>query len=276
MENPSMTSPTLGTALITGASSGIGAVYADRLAHRGYDLILVARNRQRLDALARRLHGETGRQIDVLVADLGNADDLQRVEAVLRERQIAMLVNNAGIAAVTPLLGSDVDAMEAMIDLNVTALTRLTYAAVPGFVDRGTGTIVNIASVVALVPEMLNGVYGASKAYVLAFSRSLHHELSERGIRVQAVLPGGTITELWDLAGAPVAAMPAESRARFMTAEDCVDASLAGLDLGELVTIPPLSETTDWDAYETLREVLRPQLFAATPAPRYRVKAVVG
>ncbi|MGD1067102.1 MAG: SDR family oxidoreductase [Vulcanimicrobiaceae bacterium] len=271
-----MTSPTLGTALITGASSGIGAVYADRLAHRGYDLILVARNRERLDALAQRLRGETSRQIDVLVADLGAPDDLHRVEATLRERPIAMLVNNAGVAAVTPLLGSDVDAMEAMIELNVTALTRLTYAAVPGFVARGAGTIVNIASVVALVPEMLNGVYGASKAYVLAFSRSLHHELSDRGIRVQAVLPGGTITELWDLAGAPVSAMPAENRARFMTAEDCVDASLAGLDLGELVTIPPLSDASDWEAFETLREALRPQLFAATPAPRYRIKAVVG
>src|SRR6201986_4126766 len=139
-----------GTALVTGASSGIGAVYADRLAKRGYDLILVARNQQRLNAVADRLRGETGRQITVLPADLNEKAGLAKVEAVLRDDpSITMLVNNAGVGSVASILQADVDKMEAMIDLNVTALTRLTYAVAPVFVARGTGAITNISSAVA-------------------------------------------------------------------------------------------------------------------------------
>src|ERR1700674_289388 len=153
-----------GTALITGASRGIGAVYADRLAKRGYDLILVARGETRLKALAANLARETARTVDVLAANLNDKADLARVEArLLQDRNITMLVNNAGTAALTPLVDSDVDEMEAMIDLNITALTRLTYAAAPAFVARGAGTIINIASVVGVAPELLNGVYGATK-----------------------------------------------------------------------------------------------------------------
>ena len=171
----------LGTALVTGASSGIGAVYADRLAKRGYDLILVARNGEKLKSLAARLTSETGRSVKVIPADLGDKAALAKVEAVLRDdKSITMLVNNAGTAALTPLLDSNVDQMEAMITLNVTALTRLTYAAAPAFVARGAGTIINIGSVVGIVPERLNGVYGASKAYVLALTQSLQHELAEQ------------------------------------------------------------------------------------------------
>ena len=112
-----------------------------------------------------------------------------------------MLVNNAGTAALTPLLESNVDQMEAMIALNVTALTRLTYAAAPAFVARGGGTIINIGSVVGIVPERLNGVYGASKAYVLALTQSLQHELAEKGVRIQAVLPAATATDIWEKGG---------------------------------------------------------------------------
>jgi short-subunit dehydrogenase len=170
-----------GTALITGASSGIGAVYADRLARRGYDLILVARNRGRLDDLAKRLHDDTGRTVRVVAADLNDKVDLARVETLLRtDAGITVLVNNAGVAAVTPLLDSNVDAMDDMITLNVRALTRLTYAAAPGLVARGGGAIVNIASIVGIAPERLNGVYGASKAYVIALSQSLHKELADK------------------------------------------------------------------------------------------------
>ena len=115
-----------------------------------------------------------------------------------------MLVNNAGVGALEPLLQSDVDAMEEMIDLNVTALTRLTYAAAPAFVDRGGGTIINIGSVVAIAPEVLNGVYGGTKAFVLALSQSLHKELADKNVRIQAVLPGATATNFWDAAGGSV------------------------------------------------------------------------
>jgi short-subunit dehydrogenase len=265
------TSNAKGTALITGASSGIGAVYADRLARRGYDLILVARNRDRLDALAKRLAGETGRTVDIVAADLADKADLGRVETLLRtDTRITTLVNNAGVAAITPLLDSDVDAMDDMITLNVRALTRLTYAVAPGLVARGGGTIINIASVVGVAPETLNGVYGASKAYVLALSQSLHKELPAQGVRIQAVLPGATATDIWAKAGRPVEHLPGEI---VMSTDDMVDAALAGLDQGELVTIPALPDAADWQAYEAARQKLMPNLSRKTPAARYGVRA---
>jgi short-subunit dehydrogenase len=264
-------SKTLGTALITGASTGIGAIYADRLARRGYDLILVARNRERLETLAKRLKDETGRTVDVVAADLSDKADLGRVETLLRsDARITALVNNAGVAAVTPLLDSDVEKMDDMIALNVRALTRLTYAVAPGLVARGGGTIVNIASVVAVAPESLNGVYGASKAYVLALSQSLHKELAPQGVRIQAVLPGATATDLWAKAGRPVEHLPSEI---VMNTDDMVDAALAGLDQGELVTIPALPDAADWQAYEAARQKLMPNLSRKNPAARYRAPA---
>jgi short-subunit dehydrogenase len=264
-------SNTKGTALITGASSGIGAVYADRLARRGYDLILVARNRERLDGLAKQLAGETGRRVDVIAADLNDKADLARVESRLRtDAGIAVLVNNAGVAAVTSLLDSDVDAMDDMIALNVRALTRLTYAAAPGFVARGGSTIINIASIVGVAPEMINGVYGASKAYVIALSQSLHKELADKNVRIQAVLPGATATDIWAKAGRPVEHLPNEI---VMSTDDMVDAALAGLDQGELITIPSLPDAADWDAYEAARQKLLPNLSRKNPAARYRARA---
>ncbi|MEH2476515.1 short-subunit dehydrogenase [Nitrobacteraceae bacterium AZCC 2161] len=259
-----------GTALITGASSGIGAIYADRLAHRGYDLILVARNGDRLDALAKRLTKVTGRSVEPMVADLTGKAGVAKVEAKLRDDAgITMLVNNAGVGATAPLLQADIGKMDDMIALNVGVLTRLTYAAAPAFVARGSGTIINIASIVAVAPEMLNGVYGGSKAFVLAFSQSLHHELAAKGVRIQAVLPGATATEFWGIAGMPVEHLPA---AIVMSADDMVDAALAGFDQGELVTIPSLPNVADWTAFEAARQTLMPGLSRTVPADRYGVK----
>jgi uncharacterized protein len=258
-----------GTALITGASSGIGAVYADRLARRGYDLILVARSRERLVELANRLTSATGRSIEVVAADLGNKSDVRRVEAILRtDSSITMLVNNAGIGGAAPLLDSDPDKMEAMIELNVTALTRLTYAIAPQFVERGGGTIVNIASIVAVAPEVLNGVYGGTKAFVLAFTQSLHHELAAKGVRTQAVLPGATRTAFWNVAGQPVENLP---ESIVMSVDDLVDSALAGLDQGELATVPSLPDAADWEAFESARAALAPNLSHSKPATRYGV-----
>jgi len=263
------TTETKGIALITGASSGIGAVYADRLAKRGHDLILVARNKDRLASLARRLTGDTGRKVETVQADLTSPADLLRVEDILRTNaSISLLVNNAGLGAVKPLLASDVDKMEEMIRLNVTAPTRLTYAAVPGFVSRGGGTIINISSIVAIAPERLNGVYGGTKAFVLALTHSLVHELADKGIRAQAVLPGATATEFWAIAGKPVHQLPAEI---VMSADDMVDAAIAGLDLGEIVTIPALPNQTEWDRYEAARRAMSSKLSSAIPAPRYNL-----
>lgn len=257
------------TTLITGASSGIGAVYADRLARRGSDLILVARNRERLESLAARITSETGRNVVVVTADLTDARDVGRVEEILRTNpRINALVNNAGIGGAAPLLQSDIHKMSEMIALNVTALTRLTYAAVPRFVERGNGLIVNIGSAVALAPDLLNGVYGATKAYVLRFTQSLELELADTGVRLQAVLPGATATEFWDVVGVPVEHLPKEI---VMTTDDLVDAALAGLDLGEVYTIPSLPDAEHWNAYEAARQVLRPNLSLTDPAQRYGV-----
>lgn len=256
-----------GTALITGASSGIGAIYADSLARRGYDLILVARNRDRLIALAERITNETHRSVEIIDADLGDRAALAGIETKLKQdASITLLVNNAGVGTHTPLLDSDVDAMTRLIELNVTSLTRLTYAAVPGFVARGKGAVINISSIVAISPETLNGVYGGSKAFVLAFSQSLHHELAGKGVQVQAVLPGATATDFWQTAGLPIEHLP---KGIVMSATDMVDAALTGFDRGELVTIPSLHAGEEWDAYEAARQTMAPHLSTDTPAPRY-------
>jgi uncharacterized protein len=258
----------LGAALITGATSGIGAVYADRLAKRGYDLILVARNEEKLKSLAARLASETGRSVKALPADLGDRTALAKVEAVLRDDPgIVMLVNNAGTASLAPLTNANVDEMEAMITLNVTALTRLTYAAAPAFVARGAGTIINIGSVVGVAPERLNGVYGASKAFVLALTQSLQHELAQKGVRIQAVLPAATATDIWEKGGFHHSKLPAGT---VMSTEDMVDAALAGLDQGEVVTIPPLQDGDDWARFDAARRALAPKFGNSAPAPRYR------
>src|SRR5258708_40132457 len=158
----------LGTALVTGASAGIGAIYADRLAKRGYDLILVARNAEKLQSLAANLTRETGRSVKVLPADLSDNGYLAEVEATLRgDPSIVLLVNNAGTASVAPLLTADVEKMEDIIDLHITALRRLTYAAAPAFVARGAGTIMSIASLVGTSPQPLIDVYAPSTASVI-------------------------------------------------------------------------------------------------------------
>ena len=263
-----------GTALITGASSGIGAIYADRLARRGYDLILVARDRRKLEAVAQRLSDDTGGSVRVVTGDLNDKSDLARIEEMLRsDASITMLVNNAGVGAPTPLLDSDINRLDQMIGVNVTALVRLTYAVVPALVKRGGGAVINIASVLGIVPELLNGVYGASKAFVIAFSRSLQKEFADQHVRVQAVLPGATSTDFWDVAGTPLDQVPNEM---VMKADAMVDASLAGFDQGEVFTIPSLPDVAEWDAYETAREKLIPKLSLSSPAPRYGMANAVG
>jgi short-subunit dehydrogenase len=257
-----------GSALITGASSGIGAAYADRLARRGYDLILVARNCDRLDATAGRIAWETGANVQIIPADLNDPQCLHHLAHVLRvDPSIRMLVNNAGMGLVSPTLASDVDTLQTMIGLNVTALTHLCQAAAASFVERGAGNIINIGSALALAPEAYNGVYAASKAYVLAFSQALRNELADSGVRVQVVMPGATATDFWTHAGKPVAELPPQI---VMNVEDLVDAAMAGFDLGEFVTIPALPDLAQWQSLEAARLALRPHLSLKWKAPRYR------
>lgn len=256
------------TALITGASAGIGAIYANRLARRGHDLILVARDETRLNAVAERLRADAGRSVEVLVADLSARPDLLRVEHRLREdTSIAMLVNNAGIAVAGPMHGSDVDRLEAMVDVNITAALRLAHAAVAGFVARGRGTLINVSSVLALAPERFNAVYSGTKAFMLNLSTALRTELANTTIRVQAVLPGATRTEIWGKAGIDVAALAADS---LMDVEEMVDAALAGLDMGEAVTIPSLPDMAEWSQFDGARLAMGPNLSLAHAAARYK------
>ncbi|OJU22437.1 MAG: SDR family oxidoreductase [Sphingomonas sp. 66-10] len=262
---------TKGTAVVTGASSGIGTIYADRLAARGYDLILVARSTDKLMRVADRITTKTGRRVEVLPADLADPADLARVEAFLKSvPDITLLVNNAGLGGALALVDSDVEQMTQLIALNVTALMRLTYAVVPRFIAHGKGTIINIASVVAINPELLNGVYGGSKAFVVAFSQNLRHELEGTGVAVQVVLPGATKTDFWAIAGRPVEELPSEI---VMSGEDLVDAALVGLDRGEFATIPSLQNGALYDAYESARQAMAGKLSTAEPAARYRAAA---
>lgn len=257
-----------GTALVTGASSGIGAVYAQRLAARGFDLLLVARDQQRLEEAASKLRDEYGVQVEVLKADLTQKDDVLKLEQRLRsDSSISLLLNNAGVAADGLLANADTDLLERMIQLNVTAVTRLASAAAASFAEAGRGTIINIASVVALFPERFNATYSASKAYVLSLTQSLNAELDGTGVKVQAVLPGVTRTEIWERSGIDATQIPAEM---VMEAGEMVDASLAGLDQGELVTIPSLPNAADWDAFVAARLVMAPNLSKSQAAARYK------
>lgn len=261
---------TLGTAVITGASSGIGAIYADRLAKRGYDLLLVARSQDKMDIIANKIRQETGRQVTTIRGDLTNSADLaQLTDTIKQDGNITLLVNNAGFGKAQPLLESDIAQMREMVTLNISSLMELSYAAAPQMAARGQGAIINISSVVAISPELLNGVYGGSKAFVLAFSQSLHHELADKGVRVQVVLPGATATDFWNVAGVPAGHLPQEI---IMSAEDMVDASLAGFDQGELVTIPALPDIKDWQAMENARQALKPNLSHNKSAARYNLK----
>ncbi len=255
------------TALITGASTGIGAVYADRLARRGHDLVLVARDAGRMEALATRLRDAAGVAVDVLPADLTIAGDLARIEARLRDdARIGVLVNNAGALAPGGFAAPELDVQQRLIDLNVTAVARLVGAVVPRFLAERGGAIVNIASVLALAPEIVPGIYAATKAFVLTFSQSLQTELGPQGVYVQAVLPGATRTEIWERGGRDVNALSS-----VMEVGELVDAALVGFDRRELITIPPLPDEAAWEEFSAARYALQAGFSGqAHPAARYR------
>ena len=263
MTKPTKTHPSV---LITGASSGIGATYAERFARRGHDLVLVARDKARLDTLAARLRQENGVAVDVLQADLTKSSDLIAVEARLRDdARIGILINNAGLAQAGSFIEQTPDTIERLIALNTTALARLASAVAPRFVQAGEGAIVNIGSVVGLAPEFNMSVYGATKAFVLFLSQGMSLELSPKGVYVQAVLPAGTYTEIWKRADIDISAFP-----KMMEVGELVDAALAGFDRRELVTIPPLHNAARWDALDAARQALLSDIKQERAAERYR------
>ncbi|MDF2117688.1 SDR family oxidoreductase [Roseiarcaceae bacterium H3SJ34-1] len=257
------------TVLITGASTGIGAVYADRFARRGHDLVLVARDAARLNGLAARLRAETGVSIDILVADLTRPADISTVEARLRDdARIGVLLNNAGAALEGAFLDQTPDAIARLIDLNVTAPSRLAGAVAPRFAAAGEGAIINIASVVGLAPEFGMSVYGATKAFMLYLSQSLQLELGSKGVYVQAVLPAATRTEIWERSGRDVNTLTG-----VMEVSELVDAALVGFDRRETVTIPPLPDAAQWSAFNTARLSMLPNFAQSHAAKRYQTAA---
>lgn len=253
------------TVLITGASTGIGAVYAERFAQRGHDLVLVARDHTRLETLAATLRGEHNVAVEVLAADLTQLSDLHTVEARLRDdARIGILVNNAGAAQSGSFIEQSTDSVAQLVALNTTALVRLASAIAPRLAKAGEGAIINIGSVVGLAPEFGMSVYGATKAFVLFLSQGLSLELSPQGVYVQAVLPAATRTEIWDRAGIDI-----NTLSEVMEVADLVDAALVGFDRREPVTIPPLQEGERWDALQTARQGLLAQIRQSVVAPRY-------
>jgi short-subunit dehydrogenase len=256
----------LPTVLITGASSGIGTVYAERFARRGHDLVLVARDTARLETLAARLRQDTGVAVDVLPSDLTQRADLANVETRLRDdARIGILINNAGMAQSGGFTDQSADSIDQLVTLNTVALTRLAAAIAPRLANAGEGAIVNIGSVVGLAPEFGMSVYGASKAFVLFLSQGLSLELSPKGVYVQAVLPAATRTEIWERAGIDINTLP-----EVMDVGELVDAALVGFDRRETVTIPPLHVAARWDTLEASRQGLLSDIRQAQAAERYR------
>ncbi|KPL56072.1 AraC family transcriptional regulator [Prosthecomicrobium hirschii] len=252
--------------LITGASSGIGATYADRFARRGHDLVLVARDGARMEVLAARLRAETGVAIDILPADLTHEADVARVAARLRDDSgIGILVNNAGAALSGGIADQTGAAIARLIALNTTSLALLAQAAGARFAAEGRGSIINIASVVGLIPEFAATIYGSTKAFAIFLSQGLAFELGPKGVYVQAVLPAATRTEIWERAGADPATLPP-----MMDVNDLVDAALAGFDAREPITIPALTDAALWDAYQAARQAMLPSFGNTEPAARYR------
>lgn len=257
---------TKSTVLITGASSGIGAIYAERFAQRGHDLVLVARNQSRLEELAAKLRTKHHIAVDILQADLTKPEDLAATESRLRDdHRIGILINNAGAPQTGAFSEQTPDSIDQLITLNTTALTRLAAAITPRLIQAGQGTIVNIGSVVGFAPELGMSIYGATKAFVLFLSQGLHQELSSKGIYIQAVLPAATRTEIWARSGIDINTLP-----EVMDVGELVDAALVGFDRKELVTIPPLHTAERWDNLDATRQALISDLRQAHAAARYK------
>ncbi|UVK41113.1 SDR family oxidoreductase [Mesorhizobium sp. AR10] len=255
-----------GTAVVTGASSGIGAIYADRLAGQGYDLVLVARRADRLEELAEKLRYAYSRKVSVISADLADDNDVRRVEqAIATDDSVTLLVNNAGLGGAPVVATADADLAERMIKVNVVALTRLTRAVLPRLIARNRGAIVNIASVLAF-DTSFGGIYSGTKAYVVNFTEALQREVAGTDVKVQVVLPGATRTDFWELAGSDIDKLPQEI---VMDADDLVDAALVGLARGEAVTVPGLADVAKLDAFLGARQGFFGSLHASKPAARY-------
>lgn len=259
----------MGTAVVTGASSGLGMVFAERLAQRGYDLTLVARRGDRLETLATKIRNQFGVKVINIIADLGSAAGLESVaKQLVNDPDITMLINNAGTSTLNRFTETPSEKQLAMIDVNVVALTVLSNAVLAGFKSRNKGTLINIASVLGYHTLPISAIYSGTKAFVVHFTNGLQQEFKDTNVAIQLVLPASTATEIWEVGGVPISALDPET---VMTTENCVDAILAGLDLKESVTWPSVENKTLYDVYEDARLKLFNATQTKKPASRYRV-----
>ena len=257
----------MGTAVVTGASSGLGEVFAERLAERGYNLKLVARRKERLDTLAAKLQDKYGIRVTNLVADLGSAADLEKVVADLRaDNSISLLINNAGTSTLSSVTKASAEQLREMVNVNVTALMLLSHAVLPRFIGENKGTLINIASVLGFYALPVSAVYSGTKGFVVQYTLGLQEEVKGTNVRIQLVNPATTATEIWEVGGVPLSAL---EQSTIMTTEDCVDAILAGLDKGELITHPSVNEQELIDSYEDARIKLFQGSQSGQPAERY-------
>ncbi|MFC4050805.1 SDR family NAD(P)-dependent oxidoreductase [Actinomadura syzygii] len=237
------------TALVTGASSGIGESFARVLAARGTDLVIVARRTGLLDDLARELVERYRVAVEVLAADLTDLAQRAEVEGRLRADPVELLVNNAGHGAFGPFAETPLNDHLAQVELNVTALVRLTHAALPGMVERRRGGVLNVASMSGFAPSPGSATYGATKAYVASFSESLHSEVAGKGVHVTALCPGFTRTE-----------DDVPSNILWLRRDDVARAGLDAVSAGRALCIPGVQYKA---AFPALRLVPRPLLRAA-------------
>ena len=257
-------------ALVTGASSGIGAALADRLAHDGFDLVVVARRRERLVELAERLQRETGAQVEVLVADLAELEGLRRVEErAATDQPLSLLVNNAGFSGYGPFADIDPETLQRLIGVHVLAPARLCRAALPGMIARRQGALVNVASLLALsgplqLPMMGHSTYAGAKSFLLTFTQALARELEGTGVQAMVCLPGIVESEFhgpnptWR-AGLPILSSP-----------DVAQAILAGLERREVVCGPALEDVSIFDRLRDLQQAAMRGGNCGDLAERYR------
>ena len=233
-------------ALVTGASSGLGAAFAERLAHDGYDLMIVARRRDRLESLAEQLQASQHVNVEVVVADLSKPDDLSTVEKhIAEDGGLELLVNNAGFGGYMAFVELDPDKATELINLKVLAVTRLTRAALPGMLARRRGSIINVSSRLAFSGQLgstqlpKRATYAGANAFINTFSQLVQSEIEGSGVQVQALCPGVVETEFHERVGIDPNRYPA---AIVMKPENVVQASLTGLKLGEVICVPALED----------------------------------
>lgn len=261
------TNNALGTAVVTGASSGLGKVFAEKLAARGYNLKLVARRGEKLIELAEKLRATYGVTVTNLVADLSAASDLEKVASdIQKDTNITLLINNAGTSTMAPIAKTSIEKQKEMVDVNITSLMVLTHAILPSFIERNEGTIINIGSVLGAFTLPISSVYSGTKGFVVQYTRGLQEEVKGTNIKVQLVNPSITATEIWEVGGVPLSAL---DQAAIMTTEDCVDAALAGLEAGESATFPSVHNQDLIEAYEDARIKLFTGSQTGKPAERY-------